>query len=192
MPELVPIRHGRMLASFSFFRRRPGHGLRPVLHPDHWLRGPVLRDAHLSNFGVFGTPEARMLFDVNDFDETVAARGSGREAAVASLAVAGRDRGFTDQERTDDRHRRGRLPDGHAQIRRDVEPGRLVRATGRRRPRHVAGADGQAGEAGRRDHLDQSAEPGPPHCLRQAHHQRREGWSGSETSTPSSRPSTSC
>jgi uncharacterized protein (DUF2252 family) len=104
VPELVPIRHGRMLASeFSFFRGA-ALGMASDLSrtPTSGIDVQICGDAHLSNFGVFGTPEREMLFDVNDFDETLAGPWEWDvKRLAASLAVAGRDRGFTDRERTE-------------------------------------------------------------------------------------------
>ena len=101
-PELVPIRYGRMLVSpFTFYRgaalvmaRRPRH------HADDRPARPALRRRPLSNFGVFGTPERRMDFDVNDFDETLPGPFEwDLKRLAASLEVAGRDRGFAAAER---------------------------------------------------------------------------------------------
>ncbi len=104
VPDLVPIRHGRMLASeFSFFRGA-ALGMASDLAPTatSGIEVQICGDAHLSNFGVFGTPERGMLFDVNDFDETLTGPWEWDvKRLAASLAVAGRDRGFTDQERAD-------------------------------------------------------------------------------------------
>jgi hypothetical protein len=73
VPELVPVRHGRMLVSpFTFFR---GAALPMAADlaatPASGFRVQLCGDAHLSNFGVFGSPERRLVFDVNDFDETL-------------------------------------------------------------------------------------------------------------------------
>jgi uncharacterized protein (DUF2252 family) len=72
VPELVPIRHGRMLASpFAFYR-----GAAAVMAadlagtPDSGLDVQLCGDAHLANIGLFASPERRLVFDVNDFDET--------------------------------------------------------------------------------------------------------------------------
>jgi uncharacterized protein (DUF2252 family) len=72
VPELVPIRHGRMAASpFAFYR---GAALPMAADlattPTSGLRVQLCGDAHLSNFGGFGTPERELVFDLNDFDET--------------------------------------------------------------------------------------------------------------------------
>ena len=68
--------------------------------PVSGLRAQLCGDAHLSNFGVFATPERRMIFDVNDFDETLPGPWEWDvKRLVASLAVAGRDKGYTRKER---------------------------------------------------------------------------------------------
>ena len=72
VPELVPIRYGRMLVSpFSFYR---GAALIMAADlastPNSGLRAQLCGDAHMSNFGVFASPERHLVFDVNDFDET--------------------------------------------------------------------------------------------------------------------------
>jgi hypothetical protein len=75
IPELVPIRHERMLASsFAFFRGAAAvmaEDLAPT--PTSGLRVQACGDAHLLNFGIFATPERTLVFDVNDFDETSSA-----------------------------------------------------------------------------------------------------------------------
>ena len=73
VPELVPIRYGRMLVSpFTFYRGAAmimAHDLAAT--PRSGLTVQCCGDAHLSNFGVFASPERRLVFDVNDFDETL-------------------------------------------------------------------------------------------------------------------------
>ncbi|WP_448006792.1 DUF2252 domain-containing protein [Agromyces bauzanensis] len=102
VPELVPIRHARMLVSpFTFYR---GAALLMASDlattPDSGITVQICGDAHLSNFGLFGTPERRMLFDINDFDETLPGPWEwDLKRLVASFEVAGRHRGFTDAER---------------------------------------------------------------------------------------------
>jgi uncharacterized protein (DUF2252 family) len=103
VPELVPIRHGRMLVSpFAFYR---GCAL-PMAEdlsrtPTSRLVVQLCGDAHLANFGVFASPERRLLFDVNDFDETL--RGPFEwdlKRLAASIAVIGRDNGYSRQDRS--------------------------------------------------------------------------------------------
>jgi uncharacterized protein (DUF2252 family) len=102
VPELVPIRHGRMLASpFAFYR---GAALIMAADlastPNSGIMVQLCGDAHLSNFGLFGTPERRLVFDVNDFDETLPGPWEWDvKRLAASLEVAGRDRGFTAADR---------------------------------------------------------------------------------------------
>src|SRR2546430_5427248 len=73
VPELVPIRYGRMLVSpFTFYRGAAllmAHDL--ALTPRSGLNVQCCGDAHLSNFGGFASPERRLVFDINDFDETL-------------------------------------------------------------------------------------------------------------------------
>jgi uncharacterized protein (DUF2252 family) len=97
VPELVPVRHGRMLVSpFTFFR-----GAALPMAADladtavSGLRAQLCGDAHLSNFGAFASPERNLVFDINDFDETVPGPFEWDvKRLAASLAVAGRDKGF--------------------------------------------------------------------------------------------------
>jgi uncharacterized protein (DUF2252 family) len=97
VPELVPIRHGRMLVSaFTFFR---GAALPMAADlattPTSGLQVQLCGDAHLSNFGVYASPERELVFDVNDFDETLPGPFEWDvKRLAASLAVAGRENGF--------------------------------------------------------------------------------------------------
>ena len=97
VPELVPVRHGRMLVSpFTFYR---GAALPMAADlattPASGLRVQLCGDAHLSNFGAFASPERRLVFDVNDFDETLPGPFEWDvKRLAASLTVAGRDNGF--------------------------------------------------------------------------------------------------
>jgi uncharacterized protein (DUF2252 family) len=97
VPELVPVRHGRMLVSaFTFYR---GAALPMAADlattPASGLRVQLCGDAHLSNFGAFASPERRLVFDVNDFDETLPGPFEWDvKRLAASLSVAGRDSGF--------------------------------------------------------------------------------------------------
>jgi uncharacterized protein (DUF2252 family) len=100
--ELVPIRYGRMLLSpFSYYR---GAALPMAadlaLTPTSGLQAQLCGDAHLSNFGVFGSPERHLFFDVNDFDETAPGPWEWDvKRLAASLEVAGRDNGYSRKER---------------------------------------------------------------------------------------------
>ena len=102
VPELVPIRYGRMLVSpFTFYR---GAALIMASDlagtPDSGIAVQLCGDAHLSNFGVFGTPERRMLFDINDFDETLPGPWEWDvKRMAASFEVMGRFRGFSPADR---------------------------------------------------------------------------------------------
>jgi len=102
VPELVPVRWGRMLVSpFTYYR---GAAL-PMASdlartPVSGLAVQACGDAHLSNFGIFGSPERRLVFDVNDFDETLPGPWEWDvKRLAASLEVAGRDNGFTGKQR---------------------------------------------------------------------------------------------
>jgi uncharacterized protein (DUF2252 family) len=101
VPDLVPIRYGRMLVSpFTFFR-----GAALIMASDlattprSGLSAQVCGDAHLSNFGLFASPERKLMFDVNDFDETLPGPWEwDLKRLAASVIIAARDRGFTDKE----------------------------------------------------------------------------------------------
>jgi uncharacterized protein (DUF2252 family) len=102
VPELVPVRWGRMAASpFAFFR---GAAL-PMASdlagtPVSGLAVQACGDAHLSNFGIFGSAERLLVFDVNDFDETLPGPWEWDvKRLAASLEVAGRDNGFSGKKR---------------------------------------------------------------------------------------------
>ena len=102
LPELVPTRYGRMLASaFAFYR---GGALIMATDlsrtPNSGIRTQLCGDAHLSNFGAFGSPERTLVFDVNDFDETTPGPWEWDvKRLAASFAIAGRDNGFSQKER---------------------------------------------------------------------------------------------
>jgi uncharacterized protein (DUF2252 family) len=102
VPELVPVRHGRMLVSpFTYYR---GAALPMAADlactPSSGLRVQLCGDAHLSNFGAFGSPERRVVFDLNDFDETLPGPFEWDvKRLVASMTVAGRENGFGAKDR---------------------------------------------------------------------------------------------
>lgn len=98
MPELVPIRYGRMLASpFAFFRGAAdvmAHDLAAT--PRSGFDVQCCGDAHLSNFGVFASPERRLVFDINDFDETLSGPWEWDvKRLAASVLIASRDNGHS-------------------------------------------------------------------------------------------------
>jgi uncharacterized protein (DUF2252 family) len=102
LPELVPIRHGRMLVSpFTFYRGAAAVMAADLARtPRSGLVTQVCGDAHLSNFGVFGSPERRLVFDINDFDETIPGPWEWDvKRLAASFAVAARERGFGRKQR---------------------------------------------------------------------------------------------
>jgi Uncharacterized protein conserved in bacteria (DUF2252) len=96
-PDLVRVRHGRMMVSpFTFYR-----GAAKIMaadlkdSPAAGLGVQLCGDAHLSNFGVFASPERRLLFDLNDFDETLPGPFEfDVKRTVASFAIADRNNGF--------------------------------------------------------------------------------------------------
>jgi uncharacterized protein (DUF2252 family) len=102
VPELVPIRYGRMLASpFTFYR---GGALIMAADlartPTTSLRVQLCGDAHLSNFGVFASPERSLVFDLNDFDETAPGPWEWDvKRLAASFAIGGRENGFDGKQR---------------------------------------------------------------------------------------------
>jgi uncharacterized protein (DUF2252 family) len=100
-PDLVPVRHGRMMVSpFTFYR-----GSAKIMAadlaalPHTGLTVQLCGDAHLSNFGAFASPERTLLFDVNDFDETLPGPFEYDVARLASsVVVAGRGNGFSSRD----------------------------------------------------------------------------------------------
>jgi uncharacterized protein (DUF2252 family) len=101
VPDLVPIRHGRMLVSpFTYYR---GAALPMAADlattPTSGLRVQLCGDAHVSNFGAFASPERKLVFDLNDFDETLPGPFEWDvKRLAASVVVAGRDNGFARKE----------------------------------------------------------------------------------------------
>ena len=136
MPELLPIRYGRMAVSpFTFYR-----GAAAVMAadlagtPTSGLEVQMCGDAHLSNFGVFAAPDRRLVFDLNDFDETLPGPWEWDvKRLAASFEIAARDNGFKRKDRraaveTVAPH----LPGGDSRVREDAESRDLVRAARRR------------------------------------------------------------
>ena len=99
--DLVPVRHGRMMVSpFTFYR-----GAAKIMAADladtpvAGLEAQLCGDAHLSNFGLFASPERVLLFDVNDFDETLPGPFEyDVKRMSASFAIAGRNNGFAEAD----------------------------------------------------------------------------------------------
>ena len=100
-PDLVPVRHGRMMVSpFTFYRGAAKIMAADLAHtPRAGLDVQLCGDAHLSNFGVFASPERTLIFDLNDFDETLPGPFEYDVARLAaSFVVAARNNGFTDAQ----------------------------------------------------------------------------------------------
>lgn len=104
VPELVPIRYGRMLESpFRFYR-----GAAAIMAGDlagtpvSGIRAQLCGDAHLLNFRLLASPERQLVFDINDFDETLPGPWEWDvKRLAASLVIAARENGFADAERAD-------------------------------------------------------------------------------------------
>jgi hypothetical protein len=100
-PDLVPVRHGRMMVSpFTFYR-----GAAKIMAADlkdtpvAGLGAQLCGDAHLSNFGAFASPERRLLFDLNDFDETLPGPFEyDVKRMAASFTIAARNNGFAKED----------------------------------------------------------------------------------------------
>src|SRR5215213_4474785 len=95
--ELIPIRYGRMVASpFAFYRGAAAIMAADLASaPGTGLEVQLCGDAHLSNFGAFAAPDRRLVFSINDFDETLPGPFEWDvKRLVASFAVAGRESGF--------------------------------------------------------------------------------------------------
>ena len=145
VPELVPLRYGRMAASpFAFYR-----GAAAVMAADlagtprSGLQVQACGDAHLVNFGLYFSPERRLVFDINDFDETLPGPWEwDLKRLAASMVVAARANGFSSQGVRGDRARDDSgLPQRHDAVLDDAQPGHLVLQAGhgrhhreRRRP----------------------------------------------------------
>src|SRR5208282_5256794 len=103
-PDLVPVRHGRMMVSpFTFYR-----GAAKIMAADladtpvAGLDAQLCGDAHLSNFGLFASPERILVFDLNDFDETLPGPFEyDVKRMAASFTIAARHNGFDAADSTD-------------------------------------------------------------------------------------------
>src|SRR5215469_14638523 len=101
LEPLVPIRFGRMsLSPFAFYRGSADIMAHDLAHtPISGITAQLCGDAHLSNFGVYASPERRQVFDVNDFDETLAGPWEWDvKRLAASVILAGRENGYSAQE----------------------------------------------------------------------------------------------
>lgn len=101
LPNLIPVRYGRMLRSpFTFLRGSAGlmaHDL--AMTPNTGIQVQACGDCHLLNFGLFATPERNLIFDINDFDETLPAPWEWDVKRLAvSFTVAARDNGLSDKQ----------------------------------------------------------------------------------------------
>ena len=148
-PDLVPVRHGRMMVSpFTFYRggakiMAADLADTPVAGLDAQLCG----DAHLSNFGLFASPERRLLFDLNDFDETLPGPFEyDVKRMAASFMIAARNNGFSKADaRAATQASVTAYREAMADFAADADDGHLVRPPGRGR------ADGRDPQHGGRD-----------------------------------------
>ena len=101
LPELVPVRNGRMMASpFSYYRGSPAVMAADLSRtPSTGIQLQICGDAHLHNFGTFATPERNQVFDLNDFDETQPGPWEWDvKRLAASLVVAARTAALSDAD----------------------------------------------------------------------------------------------
>jgi uncharacterized protein (DUF2252 family) len=100
-PDLVPVRHGRMMVSLFTFYRGAAKIIATDLKdtPVAGLEAQLCSDAHLSNLGAFASPERILLFDLNDFDETLPGPFEHDvQRMAASFIIAGRNKGFSNAD----------------------------------------------------------------------------------------------
>ena len=117
VPELVPIRHGRMsVSAFTFYRGAAGIMAADLgAAPNTDLNVQLCGDAHLSNFGIFAAPDRRLIFDINDFDETHPGPFEWDvKRLAASFAIGGRNLGFKERDR------RGAVAEAAREYRREI------------------------------------------------------------------------
>lgn len=127
-PDPVPVRHGRMLVSPFTFYRGAAKLMAADLDgtPTAGLNVQLCGDAHLSSFGLFASPERRLLFDLNDFDETLPGPFEyDVKRLAASLTVAARNNGFTKAD-TRAVTRASVAAWGRSHARRPRRPGRAI------------------------------------------------------------------
>ncbi len=170
VPSLVPIRHGRMLASpFAFFR---GGALLMASDlattPVSGLTVQACGDAHVANFGLYGSPERKLVFDLNDFDETHPAPWEWDvKRMLASVAIAGPSEGVLRiRASICDSRRRQHVSTRDARPVDAGVPGCLVPAGRGREGSAAHGVDARQGESqathqGRREGAHQGQSSGP-------------------------------
>ena len=189
VPELVPIRYGRMLVSpFTFFRGAAYPMAADLAGaPRTGLDVQLCGDAHLSNFGAFAAPDRRLVFSINDFDETLPGPFEWDvKRLVASFAVAGRDRGFdAKQRRSINRAVTRSYREAITGFAGMSQPRPLVLPHRRRRDRRAGGSagHGQAAEAVRAQR-GQGAVEGQHEGLREAHRRWSTASPGSSSDPP--------
>ena len=180
-----PVRPDAGVTVHVLSRRRLPDGRRPCGRPRTGLTVQLCGDAHLSNFGIFAAPDRRLVFSLNDFDETLPGPFEWDvKRLVASFAVAGRDRGFDETQReTTNLAVAASYREAMHELGRDAEAGRLVRPVGRRRARGRAEPPGQVGRA---QEIPQEPRQGP----RQGQHQglRQAGRGRRRTPAADQRP----
>ena len=141
VPELVPIRYGRMLVSPFTFYRGAAYLMAADLAglPQDGPARPALRRRASVELRRFAAPDRRLVFSINDFDETLPGPFEWDvKRLVASFAVAGRDRGFDDKQRRSINPAVARAyREAMSELRRDAQPRPLVRARRRRRARRA-------------------------------------------------------
>ena len=182
-PDLVPVRHGRMMVSpFTFYR-----GAAKIMAADlkdtpvAGLSAQLCGDAHLSNFGAFASPERRLLFDLNDFDETLPGPFEyDVKRMAASFTIAARNNGFSAADtRAATLASVRAYREAMADVRADADDGHLVRPPGRGRAMAgirtaVAGTAKQA-KAAKREGGQQAKAPKKAENGRQKQERRRTG-----------------
>ena len=129
MPDLIPIRYGRMAASpFAYFRGAAAPMAWDLAHtPTPDIRVQACGDAHLLNFGMYAAPDRRLVFDVNDFDETLPAPFDWDvKRLAASFAVAARDTASRTASPYRGAYGRAELSHRDGELRCDAIPGGLV------------------------------------------------------------------
>lgn len=139
LQDLVPVRHERMAATpFTYYRGAAAVMASDLsLQPNSGIVTQLCGDAHLSNFGLFLSPSRRLVFDLNDFDETHPGPFEWDvKRLAASMVVAAQGNGATDKQARRVARRAARLPPDDAPQPHQVGPGVLVR------PRRRRGGDG--------------------------------------------------